>query len=334
MRWSRRTSSMSSGERQAARLLDPRGAEATHQAEQRIHAPHPRPGQRPVEQRGRVPRDVRTVLGGLRPQRLDIAEGVYAPLGRIVVRIDDAAARRLPGMGLDQRRPDRRSAPAARRRARGACGRRGDAGSNRARGRPARAGHGRPSATPRSGRRRASSARGAGPVAPPARRARAAAAGCASVAGCRTPRAPRCDRARARRPDRRAARRRSSPPAPAGHCARRVPWHQPRIAPRDAHLPQVFTVTHPFHPLNGQTFDLLTYRWNWGEDRVMYVRPDGRTRSLPVGWTSIAPVDPFVTVAAGRAAFRLEDLLALTALVRDIEAARSAPGQSRRSRVK
>jgi len=94
---------------------------------------------------------------------------------------------------------------------------------------------------------------------------------------------------------------------------------KPRIAPRDAHLPQVFTVTHPFHPLTGQTFELLTYRFNWGEDRVMYVRADGRTRSVPVGWTSIAADDPFVTVAAGRAPFRLEDLLALTALLRDIQ---------------
>jgi hypothetical protein len=50
----------------------------------------------------------------------------------------------------------------------------------------------------------------------------------------------------------------------------------------------------------------------------MYVGPNGRSRSLPVGWTSIAPVDPFVTVAAGRAPFRLEDLLALTALLVDI----------------
>jgi hypothetical protein len=80
----------------------------------------------------------------------------------------------------------------------------------------------------------------------------------------------------------------------------------------------MFTVTHPFHPLHGQTFELLTYRFNWGEDRVMYVGPNGRTRSLPVRWTSVAPDDPFVAVAAGRAPFRLEDLLALMALVRDI----------------
>jgi hypothetical protein len=50
----------------------------------------------------------------------------------------------------------------------------------------------------------------------------------------------------------------------------------------------------------------------------MYVMSNGRTRSLPVAWTDVAPVDPFVATAAGRAPFRLEDLLALAALLRDI----------------
>jgi hypothetical protein len=108
-------------------------------------------------------------------------------------------------------------------------------------------------------------------------------------------------------------------------------WKKPRTAPRDAHPPPVFIVTHPFHPLHGQTFELLTYRFNWGEERVMYVGPNGRTRSLPVTWTSVAPDDPFVVVAAGRAPFRREDLLALTALLRDI---RPPDGcERRRSRV-
>lgn len=66
----------------------------------------------------------------------------------------------------------------------------------------------------------------------------------------------------------------------------------------------------------------------------MYVRADGRSRSLPVGWTSVAPVDPFVRVAAGRAPFRLEDLLALTALLRDIRAPKRERDQERRPRVK
>jgi hypothetical protein len=64
----------------------------------------------------------------------------------------------------------------------------------------------------------------------------------------------------------------------------------------------------------------------------MYVGPNGRTRSLPVTWTSVAPDEPFVAVAGGRAPFRLEDLLALTALLRDIRAPEAS--ERRRSRVK
>ncbi len=67
----------------------------------------------------------------------------------------------------------------------------------------------------------------------------------------------------------------------------------------------------------------------------MYVGPNGRTRSLPVGWTSVAPVDPFISVAAGRAPFRLEDLLALTALLRDLhpQGTRSSASEEGRCQV-
>ena len=34
-------------------------------------------------------------------------------------------------------------------------------------------------------------------------------------------------------------------------------------------------VTHPFHPLFGQEFDLLTYRNTWGEDRAYFHNPTG-----------------------------------------------------------
>jgi len=66
----------------------------------------------------------------------------------------------------------------------------------------------------------------------------------------------------------------------------------------------------------------------------MYVGPNGRTRSLPVGWTNVAPVDPFISVAAGRAAFRLEDLLALTALVRDLHPRQHDRATGKRGTVK
>jgi Family of unknown function (DUF5372) len=66
----------------------------------------------------------------------------------------------------------------------------------------------------------------------------------------------------------------------------------------------------------------------------MYIGPNGRTRSLPVGWTNVAPVDPFISVAAGRAPFRLEDLLAVTALLRDFRPKGRDRAPTRRTGVK
>jgi hypothetical protein len=65
---------------------------------------------------------------------------------------------------------------------------------------------------------------------------------------------------------------------------------------------------------------VLVVRHNWGEDRVSYLAPDGGVRSLPISWTDLAPIDAVVTLAAGRALFRLEDLLTLRALVRGASA--------------
>jgi hypothetical protein len=74
-------------------------------------------------------------------------------------------------------------------------------------------------------------------------------------------------------------------------------------------------VTHPFHPLFGREFELLTYKQAWGEDRVYFRDDKGRLRRMPVGWTSVEAPDPFRTVAAGRCRFRTGDLLKLADLL-------------------
>ena len=74
-------------------------------------------------------------------------------------------------------------------------------------------------------------------------------------------------------------------------------------------------MTHPFHPLHGQEFAVVTVRQNWGEQRAYYHDESGHLCLIPVAWTSLACVDPFVAVAAGRAMFRPEDLLRLAAFV-------------------
>jgi Family of unknown function (DUF5372) len=70
-------------------------------------------------------------------------------------------------------------------------------------------------------------------------------------------------------------------------------------------------VTHPFHPLYGQQFEMLSYRHNWGEYRVTFYQTPDRVRALPAAWTSLAPSDPSVVLAA--------DLLQLSQLIHRIE---------------
>ena len=90
--------------------------------------------------------------------------------------------------------------------------------------------------------------------------------------------------------------------------------------PNDTDGDLFFTVTHPFHPLSGQTFPLLAQRFAWGEPRMFFLDPVSRhIRSLPIAWTSLAPSDPFVLLAAGRAILGLTDLQALARLLGDLE---------------
>jgi len=80
-----------------------------------------------------------------------------------------------------------------------------------------------------------------------------------------------------------------------------------------------FTVTHPFHPLAGQRFDLVVERAAWGESRVFFLEPgSGKLKSLPTAWTSRATPDPFLRLAAGRTILRLVDLRALAELLHEL----------------
>ena len=85
-------------------------------------------------------------------------------------------------------------------------------------------------------------------------------------------------------------------------------------------------MTHPFHPLYGRQFEILNYRHSWGEYRVTFYETADHVRILPVAWTNLAPPDPSVVLAAGRAAFRVADLLQLSHLIGRIEAGRKEVG--------
>lgn len=82
---------------------------------------------------------------------------------------------------------------------------------------------------------------------------------------------------------------------------------------------RTFQVTHPFHPLKGREFSLVTYRMNWGENRVSFQDERGLLVSLPAQWTDVLPPEPLVAIGRGRSSFRVDDLLQLAELIQQID---------------
>ena len=61
---------------------------------------------------------------------------------------------------------------------------------------------------------------------------------------------------------------------------------------------------------------MITYRKNWGEDRVFYHDDQGRLTSLPTQWTSLFAEDPLVVLSDSESFFRVPDLLELAQLIK------------------
>jgi hypothetical protein len=87
-------------------------------------------------------------------------------------------------------------------------------------------------------------------------------------------------------------------------------------APQSDIAVRTFQITHPFHPWQGRRFELVAYKSAWGEDRVYFYSEEQHLIALPASWTDVIADDPFVSIAAGRALFRAEDLSELAELVR------------------
>ncbi len=81
-------------------------------------------------------------------------------------------------------------------------------------------------------------------------------------------------------------------------------------------------MTHPFHPLFGREYDLVERRSpGTGGWRFYFYDEDGRLKSVLVRWTDQAPADSFVDASAGRAYFRVEELLRLSVLIEGLSEA-------------
>ena len=62
-------------------------------------------------------------------------------------------------------------------------------------------------------------------------------------------------------------------------------WNELSNAPHGNVEGRRFRITHPYHPLFKQEFEAVTFRQNWGEERVWFHDNDGRLQSVPMSWT-------------------------------------------------
>jgi len=82
-------------------------------------------------------------------------------------------------------------------------------------------------------------------------------------------------------------------------------------------------VTHPFHPLSGRRLACVGERYNRYGKRLILQVDDEQICSIPPQWTDVGAADPESILGAGRAHFRLSDLLELADLVERLAAERS-----------
>jgi hypothetical protein len=66
-------------------------------------------------------------------------------------------------------------------------------------------------------------------------------------------------------------------------------------------------------------FEIDIVRALAGGRRVFFFNQNGCKCSVPLGWTDLEQQDPFVVVSAGRALFRVEDLLGLARLLGEMK---------------
>ena len=74
-------------------------------------------------------------------------------------------------------------------------------------------------------------------------------------------------------------------------------------------------MTHPFHPRCGEEIEYFEYRRDWSGQRVYFHDERGCLTSMPAEWTSAVPPDVFRILGAGRALFRVDDLMRLVELL-------------------
>lgn len=85
-------------------------------------------------------------------------------------------------------------------------------------------------------------------------------------------------------------------------------------------------MTHPFHPLNGQQFVCVGQRHSRYGSWLLLEVGDDELRAVPPQWTDFTASDPERMLGAGRACFRVGDLVQLADLIARLRIARAPQG--------
>jgi len=80
-----------------------------------------------------------------------------------------------------------------------------------------------------------------------------------------------------------------------------------------------FRVTHPFHPLYGQEYEIIKYKRIQARDRIFFHQKDGSIGSLPLAWCDLRPPDPYLDMMEKQSPFRVEDLLKLSDIIKEVK---------------
>ena len=94
------------------------------------------------------------------------------------------------------------------------------------------------------------------------------------------------------------------------------------ITPGGQNKGKAFRVTHPFHPLFGQEFNILFRRCIDGEDYLFFQNVENHNNNISAHWTSLKPPNPYVEISGGRSLFRPRDLSELVQFAKDIKPAK------------
>ena len=86
-------------------------------------------------------------------------------------------------------------------------------------------------------------------------------------------------------------------------------------------------ITHPHHPLKGQSFPFYSRLTTGGVALVRCVKDDQTLLTLPVAWTSYRRPDDFERASAGQSLWRVDDLRMLRAAVDALAKRKENDGQ-------